>query len=629
MAVIREEYVLHDEFSSVMTQCIQLCDTMNTSLNVLRGSTVNIETATASAAVSLERMADGAANTGARSTTARSKVDGLASSLKNLVATYASVKSITAFVGLADTMSQTTARLNMMNDGLQTTDELTQMIYQSAQRSRGAYQGTADMVAKLGTLAGEAFDSSAQIVAFAEQLNKQMALSGASTVGAQAAMLQLTQAMSSGVLRGEELNSILEQTPTIAQTIADYMGVNVGTMREMASEGQITAEVVKNALLGAAEVTNEAFNQLPMTWAQVWTSAQNTALMAVQPVLDGINWLANNIQTLEPLLAGLAAGALTVATALGIQAAATWIATGAAQAFFTALLTNPITWVALAVGVLAAQLYKWVQSVGGVKIAWLMLVDGFLYGWDAMKANTMAGVYAVQNFLDKMGLKFKAVDNSIRNVTGDMSVAVQNTLQDMVNGAIDIINWFISKLNAIPGISIDAVEKMTFAVTAGAKNEAEKQARANDLAAAQQEVEQRVAERAADLEAMWDQREANHAARQAQIAQKQAEATAGADTGIGGDEVPTYDQLTGIGDTLTGIKKSVDLSNEDIKSLVDVATRKYVNQVNLTTQAPVITVQGQNTGNTQRDLDALVDKIAMVMLEQLAAGSFGSTSMVF
>ena len=629
MAVIREEYVLHDEFSSVMTQCIQLCETMNTSLNVLRGSTVNIETATASAAVSLERMADGAANTGARSTTARSKVDGLASSLKNLVATYASVKSITAFVGLADTMSQTTARLNMMNDGLQTTDELTQMIYQSAQRSRGAYQGTADMVAKLGTLAGEAFDSSAQIVAFAEQLNKQMALSGASAVGAQAAMLQLTQAMSSGVLRGEELNSILEQTPTIAQTIADYMGVNVGTMREMASEGQITAEVVKNALLGTAEVTNEAFNQLPMTWAQVWTSAQNTALMAVQPVLDGINWLANNIQTLEPLLAGLAAGALTVATALGIQAAATWIATGAAQAFFTALLTNPITWVSLAVGVLAAQLYKWVQSVGGVEIAWLMLVDGFLYGWDTLKANTMAGVYAVQNFLDQMGLKFKAVDNSIRNVLGDMNVFVQTTLQNMVNGAIDIINWFIGKLNAIPGVSIDAVEKMTFAATAGAKNEAEKQARANDLAAAQQEVEQRAAERAADLEAMWDQREANHAARQAQIAQKQAEAATGADTGIGGDEVPTYDQLTGIGDTLTGIKKSVDLSNEDIKSLVDVATRKYVNQVNLTTQAPAITVQGQNTGNTQRDLDALVDKIAVVMLEQLAAGSFGSTSMVF
>ena len=629
MAVIREELVLHDKLSSAMTQCIQLCDTMNTSLNILRDSTLNIETATASAAVSLERMADGAARTGTRSTTAKSKVDELTSSLKNLVASYASIKSITAFVGLADTMSQTTARLNMMNDGLQTTDELTQMIYQSAQRSRGAYQGTADMVAKLGTLAGEAFDSSAQIVAFAEQLNKQMALSGASAVGAQAAMLQLTQAMSSGVLRGEELNSILEQTPTIAQTIADYMGVNVGTMREMASEGQITAEVVKNALLGAAEETNEAFNRLPMTWAQVWTSAQNTALMAVQPVLNGINWLANNIQTFEPLLAGLAAGVLTVAAALGIQAAATWIATGAAQTFFTTLLTNPITWIALAIGVLVSQIYKWTQSVGGLEIAWDIVVDNVLYGWDTLKGGFFTGVYWVQNLLDQMGLKFLSASISIQNFLGDMKVGALNILQDMVNGAIDIINWFIDKLNAVPGISINTIEKMTFAATAGAKNEAEKQARANELAAAQKEVEQRVAERAADLEAMWNEREVNHAARQAQIAKKQAEAAAGADTGIGGDEVPTYNQLTGIGDTLAGIKKSVDLTDEDIKGLVDVATRKYVNNVNLTAQTPVITVNGANTGNTERDCQAIADAIKKILLQEAAASALRSTARVF
>lgn len=151
------------------------------------------------------------------------------------------------------------------------------------------------MVAKLGNLAGEAFGSTAEVVAFAEQINKQMVLSGASNTAKDAAMLQLTQAMSSGVLRGEELNSILEQTPTIAKTIEEYMGVTTGEMREMASEGAITAEVVKNAMFAAADETNAKFEQMPMTWGQVWTSAQNIALETFQPLLDVVGQFASFI----------------------------------------------------------------------------------------------------------------------------------------------------------------------------------------------------------------------------------------------------------------------------------------------------------------------------------------------
>lgn len=147
-------------------------------------------------------------------------------------------------------MTTTRARLDLMNDGLQTTDELQNKIMQSANRSRASFQTTADAVAKMGIMAGDAFSSNDELIEFAELINKQFTIAGTSASGIDAAMLQLTQAMSSGVLRGEELNSIFEQAPTIIQTIADYLGVPIGQIREMASEGKITATVVKNAMLG-------------------------------------------------------------------------------------------------------------------------------------------------------------------------------------------------------------------------------------------------------------------------------------------------------------------------------------------------------------------------------------------
>lgn len=145
--------------------------------------------------------------------------------IKGAVAAYVTIQSVTSALNLSDQLTSTTARLNLMNDGLQTTAELQDMIYLSAERSRGAYQTTADAVSKLGLMAGDAFDSSAEIIAFTEQLNKQFTIAGTEAAGIDAAMLQLTQAMGSGVLRGEEYNSILEQAPNIIQSIADYLEI--------------------------------------------------------------------------------------------------------------------------------------------------------------------------------------------------------------------------------------------------------------------------------------------------------------------------------------------------------------------------------------------------------------------
>ena len=220
--------------------------------------------------------------------------DNLMNTIKGAVAAYATVQTVGKALDLSDTLTSTTARLNLMNDGLQTTQDLQNMIYLSAERARGSYQATADAVSKLGLMAGDAFGSSEEIVAFMEQINKQFTIAGTEAAGIDAAMLQLTQAMGSGVLRGEEYNSILEQAPNIIQAIADYMEVPKGQLKDMAADGAITADIVKAAMFAAADETNEKFASMPKTFSQIWTSFQNTALMAFQPVLNRLNEIANS-----------------------------------------------------------------------------------------------------------------------------------------------------------------------------------------------------------------------------------------------------------------------------------------------------------------------------------------------
>lgn len=222
------------------------------------------------------------------------EANSLMQTIKRAVAAYATIQTLSAALNLSDQLTTTTARMNLMNDGLQTTQDLQNMIYLSAERARGSYQATADAVSKLGLMAGDAFGSSQEIIAFMEQINKQFTIAGTEAAGVDAAMLQLTQAMASGVLRGEELNSIFEQAPTIIQSIADYLDVPIGSIREMAAEGQITADIVKAAMFAAADETNAKFESMPKTFSQVWTSFQNTALMAFQPVLQRMNEIANS-----------------------------------------------------------------------------------------------------------------------------------------------------------------------------------------------------------------------------------------------------------------------------------------------------------------------------------------------
>lgn len=236
----------------------------------------------------------------------------LLGTLRNVAAVLGGTQLVGMAIQFSDAMTSTTARIGMMNDGLQTTDQLQQMIFQSADRSRASFLDTATIVSRLGQNAREAFSSNAETVRFAETLNKMFKISGATQEEMSSASLQLTQALSSGVLRGEELNSVFEAAPNVIREIADYMGVPIGQIREMASEGQITADIVKNALIGASEDIDKEFENLPRTFSDIWTEIQNDALQAFQPLFDRLSELANSnemddfLDTLEVAMEGVA-----------------------------------------------------------------------------------------------------------------------------------------------------------------------------------------------------------------------------------------------------------------------------------------------------------------------------------
>lgn len=546
-------------------------------------------------------------------------------SVKKYIGSALAAISVQKIIDLADTMTTTRARIDLMNDGLQTTDKLQSMIMASANRSRAAYQTTADAVSKMGIMAKDAFGNNAELIQFTELINKQFTIAGTSAAGVDAAMLQLTQAMSSGVLRGEELNSIFEQAPTIIQTIADYLGVPIGQIRAMAAEGQITSTIVKNAMLSSADEINAKFNAMPMTFAQVWTLAKNIALEAFGPVIQaigaGAQWIYENWSTIAPIFWGLAGAAIAYAVALGIQTAATWIANGAAKAFFVTLLSNPLFWIALAVGVVIAALYKMIQAVGGVKNAWEICKAALVVAWTALKVAFFAVYNWIANLIDKLKLCWQKAGVAIANFMGDMKVSVLTILQNMINGAIGIINDFISLLNKIPGVNIDLIEQVTFATTAAAENEAAKQARADALNQYEADIKAAQAERDATYSAAKQELADATAQLSETYANARAEAAqANSDAGVSDWNTDQYDvgNVDSVG-SVGSIESDVNIADEDLKFLRDVAEMRYVQ--NFVTLTPTVAVDAQISEKV--DVDEVVTKIEKKLEDEFTAAAEG------
>ena len=215
-------------------------------------------------------------------------LDGMVNKFKSLAVSIGAIVGINKLVQLSDDMSSLTTRLGLMNDGLQTTEELQNMIFEASERSRGSYTETAQMVSKLGINAKDAFSSSQEILGFAENMNKLFKIGGASTEEQKAGMLQLTQALASGKLQGDEFRSITENAPALIGILAEKLGKTRAEIKQMSTDGELTSDVIVSAVMDSTDKINEQFGKMPKTWSDVWTDIKNTALKASKPILNAI-----------------------------------------------------------------------------------------------------------------------------------------------------------------------------------------------------------------------------------------------------------------------------------------------------------------------------------------------------
>lgn len=445
----------------------------------------------------------------------------LTNTIKRAVAAYVSIQTVGKALNISDELVQTTSRLNMMNDGVQTTAELVNMVYAAAQDARGSFSQMADVVARFGNNAKDAFSSSEEVVAFADLIQKQMTIAGASTQEAANAELQLSQALGSGVLRGDELNSIFEQAPNLIQNIADYLDVPIGKIREMAADGELSADVVKAAIFSAADDINSKFNEMPMTWGQMWQSMQNTALIAFQPVLQRLNDLANseafqtfiqgaieamatlanvvlnifelvgtvggfiadNWSVISPIIYGVIAALAVYAAYLGIvkgieiaSAAATAIhsvamsakigvmaaltgqtmaATAAQMGYNGALYACPVVWIIVLIIALIAVIMAVCNAIAkmtGIANSGFGVITG--------------GVNVVIQFFKNLGLTVAnialGIGNAIAALASNMMTAfhnaicnVQSWFYNLLSTALSVIEGICAALNKLPFVEFD------------------------------------------------------------------------------------------------------------------------------------------------------------------------------
>ena len=391
----------------------------------------------------------------------------LLSTIKRIAAAAGVTTLVRSFLDFSDTQAQINARLNLMNDGFQTTNELSEMIYQSALRSKAAYSDTADAVGKMGLNAGNAFSSNQELIAFTEQVNKQFKIGGASAQEQSNAMVQLTQAMAAGVLRGQDLNSILAAAPGIARTIEESMGWASGSIKQYAEDGKVTALVVKNALLDMADQTNQKFESIPMTLSDAMTQAQNIVQHEVKQMaqswndfiqtdqgqeiigeaisllsvmaqvgtdaLSGIGsaalFVADNMDMILPILAAVGVGFLFV-KAQAIQAAL-----GSAAAWTAANWPLLLLMALFAGALIAAQQFGiGMQQVGG----WVGQVFGMIY---AVGYNVFATLWnVVASFAEFFA-----------NVFNDPVAAIAHLFSNALDTILSMVETVAGAIDALTG----------------------------------------------------------------------------------------------------------------------------------------------------------------------------------
>lgn len=515
-----------EELRSQLNQALQAQEALNQAVDNMDVSAANaaynqLSSTVASTERYIRDNADAQGNLNQQIQAGVNTSNELVDTVKRLALAYLSMQSVQKILDVSDELTMTTARLDQMNqafneiNGTATeTDTIVKQIYASAQNARGSFGDMTAVVAKFGNNARDAFASQDEVIAFANLIQKQMTIAGASTQEASNAMLQLSQALGSGVLRGDELNSIFEQAPNLIQSIADYLDVPIGKIREMAQDGQLTADTVKAAIFSSADDINAKFEAMPMTWGQVWTSFQNSALMAFQPVLDKVNELANNDQLqgfvenaigllaqlavyvldffntlasigafisdnwsiIAPIVYGVvgALGAyLAIATivnaitaisatisaakaaAEAMQAGATFTATAAQYGLNAALMACPLTWIILLIIAVIAAIFAVCNAIAkmtGVANSGFGVITG--------------GINVVIQFFKNLGLSVAnialGIGDAIAALASNMMTAFHNAIcsiqswfYDLLSTALSVIEGICVSLNKLPFVEFD------------------------------------------------------------------------------------------------------------------------------------------------------------------------------
>lgn len=627
----------------------------------------------------------------------------LTNTIKRAVAAYISIQSVGKALNISDELVQTTSRLNMMNDGVQTTAELVNMVYAAAQDARGSFSQMADVVARFGNNAKDAFSSSEEVVAFADLIQKQMTIAGASTQEAANAELQLSQALGSGVLRGDELNSIFEQAPNLIQNIADYLDVPIGKIREMAADGELSADVVKAAIFSAADDINSKFNEMPMTWGQIWQSMQNTALIAFQPVLQRLNDLANseafqtfiqgaieamatlanillnifelvgtvggfiadNWSVISPIIYGVIAALAVYAAYLGIvkgieiaSAAATAIhsvamsakigvmaaltgqtmaATAAQMGYNGALYACPVVWIIVLIIALIAVIMAVCSAIAkmtGIANSGFGVITG--------------GVNVVIQFFKNLGLTVAnialGIGNAIAALASNMMTAfhnaicsVQSWFYNLLSTALSVIEGICSALNKLPFVEFDYS-----GISSAADDYAAKASEAAGNKEDYQSISDAFNKGFTTFDAFqdgWASDAFNAGAAWGDgIADKVSNFSL-SDV-FGQTDIPNVGDYTsgfndaiansGVGDSIgniddnTGkIKDSLDVTEEDLKYLRDIAEQESINR--FTTAEVTINQTNNNNVSSDTDLDGFITALDDAMGEAIDEVTNGGT----
>ena len=549
----------------------------------------------------------------------------LSGTIGKLVAAFGGITLVKKAMDLSDELTMTQARLNNINDGLQTTAELQNLIFQAAQRSRGSYAGMMQTVASLKAQTGDTFSSVREAIAFTELLNKQFKLAGADATAIASTMYNLTQALSTGVLRGQDLNIVMSNAPQIAQRIAKAMGVSVGELKELASQGQVTSNVVKRAMLDSADDINKQFEDMPKTFGDIGQEIKNIATREFQPIGQMLSEAINSGEVEQGI------------SAIGN---AFYIIAGIAGRFFGAVgeglgnITNGLINVSGHVGFLGTVFIVLSGIVSGVS-AYILnrfaeIANMGITAAEFIHNSWAQAVFAVQTAIIKFASGAVRAFAGVVRSAGQAASAIGNAFVQGVNIAIGGINKLIDAINKIPGVNIGGVASLAAPGNVGADLAASLDGVADALASMQPDSPTLKMFERAEVQDPVKAFKGGYASGSKWAENLLNGMNYQADAGDYGDLLSGIEENTanavpnGSGGNVGSVGKvkkvdNVKLSDEDLKIYRDLAERRYMNNIELKTLAPEINVTLPAGASGNLSAQDVADKLKRMLIAEMAA----------